>query len=85
MFSITTSLVRVLAGQVGFRRLRITDGNVIQCLVSSRGQMITQQVGQVSDVQRLIDFCQDESIEIRDDRTPHLPSWAEDPWAAYGA
>ena len=82
---VTPMVVKALAGQVGFRRLRITDGSYVESLISIQGRMFAQHVGQVRDVQKLIDFCRREGIEIEDDRLPPIPAWAEDPWVAFGA
>ena len=83
--SITPQRIRIIAGQSGFRGLRLTDGNVVQSLLRSGKRTLLQEIGCVTDVQRLLDFCRRESIEIEDIRTPYIPEWVDDPWVAYGA
>ena len=83
--SVTPLAVRALAGQVGFTRFDIVDGNVVHCVLYHRGRPLTQIVGRVTDVQKLLDFCRKEGIAIDDDRTPCTPAWADDPWVVYGA
>ena len=82
---VTPRVIRVLAGQTGFCRFRLVDGNEVRCELRSSGKALSQIVGYVTNAQRLIDFCRGEDIEIQDDRTPHIPEWADDPWVAYGA
>ena len=81
MITITPSVVRALAGQSGFIRFCIKDGNVVRSIVGRR----SQEVGQVTDVGRLMQFCAKVGVEVEDQRTPTTPQWIEDPWVLYGA
>ena len=81
MITITPNVVRALAGQYGFIRMCIKDGNLLRSIVGRR----SQEVGQVTDASKLMQFCAEVGVEIEDQRTPHVPEWIEDPWVLYGA
>ena len=85
MRAITPMMVRAVAGQFGFRHLRLVEGNVVHSLLQHGNRTLTQVVGRVTDAQRLLDFCRAEHIAIDDDRTPYVPEWRDDPWVDYGA
>ncbi|MCJ7736043.1 MAG: hypothetical protein MUQ10_01840 [Anaerolineae bacterium] len=81
MITITPNVVRALAGQSGFIRFCIKDGNVLRSIVGRW----SQEVGQVTDVSKLMQFCAQLGVEIDDQRTPPALQWIEDPWVLYGA
>ena len=81
MITVTPFVVRVLAGQSGFIRFCIKDGNVLRSIVGRR----SQEVGQVTDASRLMQFCAEVGVEIEDQRTLPAPQWIEDLWVLYGA
>jgi len=82
---VTPQRIRTIAGQFGFRGLLITDGNIVKSMLRSGKVSLLQEVGEVNDAQRLLDFCRQEDIDIEDDRTTPIPEWREDPWIQHGA